>query len=167
MASEYQSTSLLSRYIVLEEAFRLPSIDDAYSASISKNDFLCLDILGDSRKARKTRKSACKHIDATHDRTARFDRWEPSGDITSRIIISERAQSSCSRAVSQSTCTLEDCRSSMPRRSTRATYNFHIGLLTHSESNKTDARSNCFPERASARRSSCQAHDELWGILLQ
>ena len=152
-------TSPMSSSKFLEEAFRLPSFDLSDSASISIIDLSCSDRTMSS--IGKSRQSSYLSLDLALDRSALSKQRKAAGELS--LICERRIDIPCSRSLSAST----HARVKKSRRhSTRASYNFHMGLLTHCESNQINARSCGIEVRDSATRSSTQAHDELWDLLL-
>ncbi len=152
----------------LHEEFRFLSFENADIASISTRSILNLErtgfkITGD--RSRKNRRSSCKHNDEALECSAR--RTLADGCLDSTISVGKnQSQSTGSREIPNR---IQDAvEKSLSRRgfssSSRGTYNFHIGLLNHSEANKTDARS-C--NAAEQDQTSNQANDELWNVLMQ
>jgi hypothetical protein len=148
----------------LEEAFSLPSLERAVSAPFSIIDLSCTDSAVSRIGAGcKKRTNTCKSL-AVSGRSSFLDRRAPADDSAPSLIFENRIHRTTSRA--QSACTEDKRKNGKSCCSTRATYNFHMGLLTHRESNQTYLHSCGASGRVSASCSSSKANDELWDFLL-
>jgi hypothetical protein len=154
---------------LLEDIFSLPSSDQADSASVPTIHFSekTLSTCGKAFNAFKNRRNACKVIDAADqdDPLALFDRRSRC-DASPENPVYRRTRSSSTHELSR--FSQDECLNAVSHgRPTRATYNFHIGLLTHRESRLAHTGSCGDSERFPAQRSSYQAHEELWDLLLK
>jgi hypothetical protein len=150
-----------------EEEFNLPLYDR--SVQLFDRSESCFTLTADTSSSVTAARrigvcGACQGLDAL-GRSALFVRRSPADDSAPCPTLETRGRNCCSR--SQSACTLGSYKKVKSQKSsTRAIYNFHVGLLTHRESNKQHAQTCGVMGAVSAPQSSSQAHDDVWDLLL-